>query len=179
MDCGGGTLGDVRARVLVVLALSAAVLAGTALALWISTSGHRHEASGLVTVKVADLHPGDVLTTRYTTSVADRQHVPVFVADVPHEGMVALVGISTHLGCRVEWVHAPGYQRFEHHAQVAFEDPCGGSLFALNGDCLGGPCPRGLDRYSATSIGTELRINLNEINLGLNRQPTAVLNSEG
>jgi Rieske Fe-S protein len=185
----------VRTRVLVALALSVALVAGMVLIVSLSTSGRRHDTSGLVTLDVARLHPGDVLATRYTASVppldAQRRacslrvgqacpqaphHIPVFVVDVPDEGMVALAGRSTHLGCLVRWVHAAGYQPFEHHPQVTFEDPCGGSLFALNGDCLGGPCPRGLDRFSATTTGAELQINLNEVNLGRDAQPTAQLN---
>lgn len=167
-----------RTRVLIALAVSAALVAGTFLVVSLSTSGRNQNASGLVTVDVAGLHPGEVLTTRYTASVANLHHTPVFVVDVSHDGIVALVGRSTHLGCRVEWVHAAGYQRFEQHPEVTFEDPCGGSLFALNGDCLGGPCPRGLDRFSATTTGTQLRINLTEVNLGRKRQPTARLDPQ-
>jgi Rieske Fe-S protein len=103
----------------------------------------------------------------------------VFVVDVPREGIIALVGRSTHLGCLVKWVHAADYRRFEQHPEVTFEDPCGGSLFALNGDCLGGPCPRGLDRFSATENGTELSVNVSDVNLGRKRNPTAQLDPEG
>jgi Rieske Fe-S protein len=200
VDRDGGRIADVRTRVLVALAVSVVLFGGTVLVVSMSTSGHRHDASVLVTLNVAGVHPGDVLTTRYTASlpplksqrlacsyavthacVANRHYVhrvPVFVVDVPDEGIVALVGRSTHLGCRVQWIHAARYQRFEHHPEVTFEDPCGGSLFALNGDCLGGPCPRGLDRFSATASGMQLRVNLRKVVLGRKREPTAQLNPD-
>jgi Rieske Fe-S protein len=143
----------------------------------LSVGTHGGSAPGFVTVDVSGLRPGDVLTTDYTVSVANLKAAPVFIADSPNEGFVALVGRSTHLGCRVAWVHDPGYRRFETHPQVVFEDPCGGSLFALDGACLGGPCPRGLDRFAATATRTVLRINLREIRRGQPRDATAQLSS--
>ena len=139
----------------------------------LSTGRQHHDSSGVVTLDVGRLRPGDVLTTRYKVSAAGfSRGAPVFVVDIPHEGIAALVGRSTHLGCRVLWVDAAGYRRFEHHPGVAFEDPCGGSLFGLNGACLEGPCPRALDRLSTTTLGTELRINLSEIVSGAPRVDT-------
>ena len=154
-----------RARVLVALAASVTLVVGAVLAVSLSTRRQHHDSSGVVTLDVRELRPGDVLTTRYTVTKGAR----VFVANVPDEGFVALLGRSTHLGCRVAWVHAPGYKRFGRLPGVAFEDPCGGSQFGLNGACLDGPCPRGLDRFKTTGIGSQLRINLSEIESGAPR----------
>lgn len=152
-----------------LIAISAAVVA--------LSKGHGSPASGVVTVDVPRVRSGDVVSTSYTASVANLHAAPVFVVDVPHEGYVALVGRSTHLGCRVEWVHAAGYRRFENHPDVVFEDPCGGSLFALNGECIGGPCPRGLDRFAVATAGAILRINLRETTTGQPRDPEAQLST--
>jgi Rieske Fe-S protein len=162
-----------RARVLGGLVALVAVIATTALVASFSYDGNGTKQRGVAGVDVAGLRPGDVLTTRYTASPTNTEtRATVFVVDVPGEGVLALLGRSTHLGCRVEWVHAAGYHRFEQRRDVVFEDPCGGSVFALNGDCVGGPCPRGLDRFSATVGGTQLRIDLTDINPGRTHQPT-------
>jgi Rieske Fe-S protein len=162
-----------RTRVLGALGALIAVIATTAVVVTLSENRHPRHAAGVVTVDVAGLRPGEVLTTRYTAMPGNiKTRAPVLIVDVPGEGVVALLGRSTHLGCRVEWVHAAGYHPFEHRPDVAFEDPCGGSLFALNGDCVGGPCPRGLDRFSAAVTGRELRINLTDIAAGHPRQTT-------
>lgn len=46
-----------------------------------------------------------------------------------------------HLGCAVPWVAGSG----------EFHCPCHGSIYAYNGDRLGGPAPRPMD-YMAVSI---------------------------
>jgi Rieske Fe-S protein len=160
----------VRTRVLFALVAIGGLAVTVAVIAALSVGTHAGSSSGFVTVDVSGLRPGDVLTTGYTVSVANLKAAPVFITDTPNEGVVALVGRSTHLGCRVAWVHAAGYRRFETHPQVVFEDPCGGSLFALNGECLGGPCPRGLDRLATTRTRSVLRINLREITRGPPRE---------
>jgi len=165
----------VRTRVLFALVAIGALAATVAVIVAMSMGTHGG-ASGFVTVDVSGLRSGDVLTTDYTVSVANLKAAPVFIADSPNEGFVALVGRSTHLGCRVAWVHAASYPRFETHLQVVFEDPCGGSLFALDGACIGGPCPRGLDRFATHAIGRRLQVRLDAIIDGPPRDPTAQLN---
>ncbi len=158
-----------RVRAAMVMVVTVALAGAVALAVGVRASRSQHGrppiAARVVTVEVADLRPGEVLETRYKVRVGNL-NAPVFVVDVPHEGVLALVGRSTSGGCRVEWVRAPGYRRFESDPRVAFEDPCHGALYALNGDCLGGGCYRGLDRVAATRTGTELRIDLNATHRG-------------
>jgi hypothetical protein len=171
-----------RMRVLSALVALAVVVAVTVTVLVVSMSRHgrSESAPGVVTVDVARLHAGDVLTTRFAVQA---KGYPVIVVDAPHQGVIALVSRNTARGCRVIWVHAPGYERGivpqarrwdEQHPQVAFVDPCRGGLYALNGDCLGG-CPRGLDHLATTVVGSELRVDLRDLRPGKKRLPTAQL----
>jgi cytochrome b6-f complex iron-sulfur subunit len=56
------------------------------------------------------------------------------------EGLRALYGVCTHLGCLPKWV--PTNNRFEC--------PCHGSKFQLSGTWIEGPAPRHLDRFITT-----------------------------
>lgn len=58
----------------------------------------------------------------------------------PDEGMLALYGVCTHLGCLPKW------QATNHR----FECPCHGSKYQLNGKYIEGPAPRSLDRFRTT-----------------------------
>ena len=160
-----------RTRVLVATVGLAVLVVATAAVVALSQGNRDRASSGWVAVDVSRLAPGGVETTHY--SVLDR--APVFVVDVRGAGVLALVGRSPHLGCRVEWVAAPGYTRFEKHAAVAFEDPCGGSVFGLDGACLGGPCPRGLDRLATRRTGERLQVNLDDIITGPRRQDAQLI----
>ena len=70
-----------------------------------------------------------------TSVPAGRFHVTL-----TSEGMRALYGVCTHLGCLPKWV--PTNNRFEC--------PCHGSKFQLSGQWIEGPAPRNLDRFIAT-----------------------------
>jgi cytochrome b6-f complex iron-sulfur subunit len=70
------------------------------------------------------------------------------VTNTPN-GLLALYGVCTHLGCLPKWV--PTASRFEC--------PCHGSKYQADGSWIEGPAPRGLDRFVARVIftdGTEL-----------------------
>ncbi len=58
------------------------------------------------------------------------------------EGVVALYGVCTHLGCLPKWVETNG----------RFECPCHGSKFQLSGAYIEGPAPRALDRFRTTVV---------------------------
>jgi cytochrome b6-f complex iron-sulfur subunit len=62
------------------------------------------------------------------------------VSNVPEQGLVALYGVCTHLGCLPKWV--PTNNRFEC--------PCHGSKYELSGLYIEGPAPRSLDRFLTT-----------------------------
>lgn len=68
---------------------------------------------------------------------------PLFVASGrfhlsnTEDGLMALYGVCTHLGCLPKW--APTNSRFEC--------PCHGSKYNANGTWIEGPAPRGLDHF--------------------------------
>lgn len=62
------------------------------------------------------------------------------VSNVPNEGVVALYGVCTHLGCLPKWVETNN----------RFECPCHGSKYQLSGLYIEGPAPRSLDRFLTT-----------------------------
>jgi cytochrome b6-f complex iron-sulfur subunit len=55
-------------------------------------------------------------------------------------GILALYGVCTHLGCLPKWVPS----------NTRFECPCHGSKYQINGSWIEGPAPRGLDRFPVT-----------------------------
>ncbi|PJF34189.1 MAG: hypothetical protein CUN57_00185 [Phototrophicales bacterium] len=72
------------------------------------------------------------------------ESVPAGRFHVTHtdEGLRALYGVCTHLGCLPKWV--PTNNRFEC--------PCHGSKFELGGQYIEGPAPRNLDRFVTTVV---------------------------
>ena len=60
-------------------------------------------------------------------------------------GLLALYGVCTHLGCLPKWVAS----------NTRFECPCHGSKFEGNGSYIEGPAPRGLDRFPVTVTYTD------------------------
>jgi menaquinol-cytochrome c reductase iron-sulfur subunit len=54
----------------------------------------------------------------------------------------------THLGCAYHW----------DDGKTEFLCPCHNSLFAIDGHVIGGPAPRGLDRYETKIDGKKLLI---------------------
>ena len=85
------------------------------------------------------------------------------------EGLRALYGVCTHLGCLPKWVPTNG----------RFECPCHGSKFQLSGDWIEGPAPRHLDKFVATvtyADGTTIETPANggPIPLDADRQITSI-----
>jgi cytochrome b6-f complex iron-sulfur subunit len=58
------------------------------------------------------------------------------------EGALALYKVCTHLGCIFDWKPDQG----------KFICPCHGSQFEREGDFIGGPAPRGLDRFVIRAV---------------------------
>ncbi len=99
-----------------------------------------------------------------TSVPAGRFHVTLTT-----EGLRALYGVCTHLGCLPKWVPTNG----------RFECPCHGSKFHLSGNWIEGPAPRNLDLFIATvtyADGTtvETPAEGGAIPLDLNRQITSI-----
>lgn len=55
-------------------------------------------------------------------------------------GLLALYGVCTHLGCLPKWASSNN----------RFECPCHGSKYNADGTWIEGPAPRGLDRFVVT-----------------------------
>lgn len=65
------------------------------------------------------------------------------------EGRVqAFSTVCPHLGCGIDWDEKSGQ----------FECPCHKSGFGLDGRCLYGPSPRGLDELQVVTTDTEVRV---------------------
>jgi len=99
-----------------------------------------------------------------TSVPAGRFHVTLTT-----EGLRALYGVCTHLGCLPKWVPTNG----------RFECPCHGSKFQLSGNWIEGPAPRNLDLFIAKvtyADGTtvETPADGGAIPLDLNRQITSI-----
>jgi Rieske Fe-S protein len=152
-----------RARLLLVLVLvSVGVLAGVAA--FVALRGSSGTRAGIVAVDVSDLHPGQVMPVEASLPGQPRWSRRVFVVHLRGDGVKAFLGRSTHLGCRLWFRGDPHFgDGLSRETGIAFQDPCGGSVFALNGDCVGGPCPRGLDRYRLDVQDNAAAIDVNHL----------------
>ncbi len=75
------------------------------------------------------------------------------VLDGMEEGVVALYQKCVHLGCRVPWCGSSQW----------FECPCHGSKYNRVGEKVGGPAPRGLDRFAVSVNNGNLVIDTGKV----------------
>ena len=127
----------------------------------------------VVTADVSDLRNGRVLPIRVelpsTALPPHRESGAARVFFVRQRGQVkAFLGVSTHLGCALLVPGDPTYGRGfnEDPKDPRIEDPCGGSTYALDGRCVGGPCPRDLDGYAVQLSGGTAQIDLSRLIAG-------------
>ncbi len=71
-------------------------------------------------------------------------------------GYVALYQKCVHLGCRVPWCQSSQW----------FECPCHGSKYNKVGEKVGGPAPRGLDRFVLEVSGGSIVVDTGNLVLG-------------
>ena len=71
-------------------------------------------------------------------------------------GFVALYQKCVHLGCRVPWCQSSQW----------FECPCHGSKYNKVGEKVGGPAPRGLDRFVFEVSGGSIVVDTGNLVLG-------------
>jgi cytochrome b6-f complex iron-sulfur subunit len=71
-------------------------------------------------------------------------------------GFVALYQKCVHLGCRVPWCQSSQW----------FECPCHGSKYNKVGEKVGGPAPRGLDRFVLEISGGNIIVDTGNLVLG-------------
>ena len=162
----------VRARlVLAVLLVAVVVVSGIALVATLDRDDGGPPAN-VVTANVSDLRNGDVLPVTVelpSTALPDRETRAARVFFVRRSGQVnAFLGVSTHLGCALL---VPGDPRdgrgfTEDPRDPRIEDPCGGSTYAFDGRCVGGPCPRDLDRFTVRLSDGTAQIDLSRLITG-------------
>ena len=162
-----------RARVLLG-ALLVAFVAFSAVAL-VAVFAHDPDdrPATVVTADVSDLRNGHVLPVAVelpsTARPPHRETGAARVFFVRRSGQVtAFLGVSTHLGCSLLVPGDPRYGRGfdENPRDPRIEDPCGGSIYAFDGRCVGGPCPRDLDRYTVRLSGDTAQIDLSRLIAG-------------
>ena len=89
----------------------------------------------------APLHfpPGRLYLVRWDPSLAASRRLyedhHLMLSDT--EGVMALFQACPHLGCQVPWCQTSQW----------FECPCHGSRYNRIGEWMGGPAPRGMDRF--------------------------------
>jgi cytochrome b6-f complex iron-sulfur subunit len=82
-------------------------------------------------------------------------YTPPIIAGM-EAGYVALYQKCVHLGCRVPWCQTSQW----------FECPCHGSKYNKVGEKVGGPAPRGLDRFVLTVSGGNIVVDTGNLVLG-------------
>jgi len=82
-------------------------------------------------------------------------YTPPIIAGM-EAGYVALYQKCVHLGCRVPWCQSSQW----------FECPCHGSKYNKVGEKVGGPAPRGLDRFVLEVSGGNIIVDTGNLVLG-------------
>ena len=159
----------------VMLAIAVAVVVVVAGVVMLRDDGSSKVRAGSIAVDVSALRPGDVLPVDVTLPGAKHEQARVFLVRRDDQRVIALLGVSTHLGCRVLWPSDPGFgDGVSVNDTIEYEDPCGGSVFAVDGACVGGPCPRGLDRYRVSVDRGTAEIDLTQLQTGPARGTSSV-----
>jgi len=114
---------------------------------------------------VADLPIGVPTQLEYVMSLRDgymesRVRKAVWAVKRENGEVIAYTAMCTHLGCGYTWDSTDG----------RFECPCHGSKFSVDGEVIGGPAPRPLDRLPSRIENGRLLIVYKEFKAGLPRQ---------
>jgi Rieske Fe-S protein len=153
---------------LALVLVSIAVFAGLVTFVALRESGSINE--GIVEVDISGLRPGAVTPVETSLPGQPKWSRRVFLVHTRDDGVAAFLARSTHLGCRLWFRGDPTFgEGLSTERGIEFQDPCGGSVFALNGDCIGGPCPRGLDHYRVEVRDSTAEIDLNHLLKGASR----------
>ena len=85
-----------------------------------------------------------------------------YVVKLESGEFLALYQKDPHLGCTVPW--NPG---FEFQGITGwFRNPCHSETYTIAGECVIGPCPRGLDRFPVDVSGGQVRVNTSRLICG-------------
>ena len=155
-----------RVRLVLVLAIMVVlfVAAATFLALWRGGPGR----AGVLTTTFSDVRVGNAKAIAFESPDEHHREERIFLVRTTPTTVQAFRGVSTHLGCRLLLPGDPGYGRgfTEVSRRTYFEDPCGGSVYSLDGDCTGGPCPRDLDHYAVEVRDDHIDIDTHDLTRG-------------
>ncbi|MCU1430327.1 MAG: hypothetical protein JWL83_4327 [Actinomycetia bacterium] len=143
-------------RLLAVLAAFVAVIIVLAFVGAFRNQGTNAHLPTAVRIDARSLAEGTYAqATIQTDVVLDGSHysqVALFI--VRTSGQVhALWAHSTRPGCRVVPFRGQAFVDASRRGEVRFVDPCGGATWALDGRCVAGPCPRGLDEFAVYERG--------------------------
>ena len=143
------------------LALKLILIAGLVLVCGIVLIVAGFRPGALIDVGAAkDYPPGSVTAMQLPASNRGDQAIPVFLVNNPASGFLALYARDPGSNCLLVWQPAVG----------RIEDPCSGSKYTRSGESIGGPAPRGLDRYavSLTESG-EIKVDVSTLQTGPSR----------
>ena len=152
-----------------LLAVSAVVAGVVIVAIWVAGPDDPRVVVG----RVGEFPPGsvtamelDVLLTGHVPEVSDladgdRVMVPIFLVNVPENGLLALYRRDPHLGCRVV-IAADALSDIgvPFPPEVAFVNPCHGETYDLVGRYFAGPSPRGLDRFAVSVVDGDVVVDV-------------------
>jgi menaquinol-cytochrome c reductase iron-sulfur subunit len=86
----------------------------------------------------------------------EKQERSIWIVKGPDNSVTAFSPNCTHLGCGYRWFTA----------EQRFKCPCHGSIFDINGNVLGGPAPRSLDRLETKIDGNRVLVKYEVFQLG-------------
>ncbi len=96
-------------------------------------------------------------TTRKDGWIVEETAKSVWVLRTGENDFVTYNPRCTHLGCLVSWMPE----------ERVFRSPCHGGIFALEGEVLGGPPPRPLDRLENRIEAGRLVVDYKDFRLGI------------
>jgi menaquinol-cytochrome c reductase iron-sulfur subunit len=131
----------------------------------ISPTLKRREQAWRPVGKVDDLPVGEPRDLTYAMTVKDgwretKAIKAVWAIKHPDNTVTVYSPICPHLGCGFRW----------DSRDRKFKCPCHGSLYALNGEVLGGPAPRPLDVLPSKIENGQLYVVYKEFKSGLAKQ---------
>lgn len=130
------------------------ILAVTGIALIARNRSHTQVGAQITAV---DLGPVKRFPVGSITKLDDPR---VFVVNDPADGVIVLDVRSPHLGCRIVQRASVGDPSvFTGGPDVAFVDPCHGSLFDRVGNKIAGPAARGMYRYRIDTSGGRVLVD--------------------
>ncbi len=147
---------------LLVLGTLAATLALAVIFAW--PGGEGGPRASILVANADDFAPGSVTTFResefHLVRLEDGQFLALSMLD-PHDKLLVEEGLAES-PCLVPW-----RADFTFLGRTGwFRNPCHGETYDMTGNCVSGPCPRGLDRYAVTVDDGQVAVDLGELILG-------------